>query len=217
VRVPFADTTLALLPPTVDPLGAVFLTDNLATGYEALRSDMAPGDVVAVVGGGPVGLLTGLAAIALGAAAAVIVEPLESRRRVAAELGLLAVEPSGARAAIDELTDQRGADVVVDAVGGPTPLDLAIELVRPAGSVVSVGLPGESPFPLPVERAFSDELTLRFVVGDSIRRRDELLILLGSGAIDPRPLVSDVVSIDGGPSAYERLASRSALKVVIKL
>jgi threonine dehydrogenase-like Zn-dependent dehydrogenase len=215
VRVPFADTTLGTLPATVDPLAAVFVTDNLATGYEAVRRAMSPGDIVAVVGGGPVGLLAGMSGVALGAAVVVVVEPLEPRRRLAEDIGLLSAEPSDARSVIDELTDGRGADVVVDAVGGDTPLDLAISLVRPAGSVMSVGLPAGSTYRLPVERAFIDELGLQFVVGDAIRRRDELLVLLASGAIDPLPLVSEVVPLDAAAAAYDRLIARDAVKVVL--
>lgn len=214
VRVPFADTVLWSVPPDVPLDAAVFLGDTLATGYAAVqRCALRPGDTVAVLGGGPVGQLAALAAQASGAGVVVLVEPVAARRALAA--GAVAVPPDGARAALDRVTDGRGADAVIDAVGGAGGLDAAFALVRRRGSIVSVGVPSAPGWSLPVARAFTEELSLDFAVGDLMRDGDPLLALLRSGVLDPRVLVSETVGLDGVPDAYRAMAERRTLKALI--
>lgn len=216
VRVPHADTVLYPVPDGVGADAAVFLADALATGYAAVRrSGTTPGDTVAVVGGGPVGQLTSLAAQACGAGVVLLVEPVAARRELAAAEGALGADPDGARELVEQVTDGRGADVVVDAIGGPRGLDTAFALVRRRGTVVSVGVPTDPSWPLPADRAFGDELTLRFVIGDLMRDADELVGLLRSGAIDPTVVASEVVGLDDVPDAYRRMADRRTLKSLI--
>lgn len=216
VRVPFADTTLRPVPAGVPPDAAVFLGDTLATGYAAIdRARITPGDTVAVLGGGPVGQLTSLAAQALGAGVVVLVEPVGTRRELASGQGAVTAEPETARTVIDRVSDGRGADVVVDAVGGPRALDTSFALVRRRGAVISVGVHRDLGWSLPVARAFADELTLRFVVGDAMRDGDALLALVRSGAIDPTVVATDTVRLDGAPDAYRRMADRRTLKTLI--
>ncbi|HEY0447805.1 alcohol dehydrogenase catalytic domain-containing protein [Actinophytocola sp.] len=216
VRVPHADTVLHPVPPGVALDAAIFLGDTLATGYAAVRrAAPCPGDTVAVVGGGPVGQLTSLAAQACGAGVVVLVEPVAERRDLAAREGALGTEPDTARELVDRVTDGRGADVVVDAVGGPRGLDTAFGLVRRRGTVVSVGVHADPAWELPVARAFTDELCLRFVVGDLMRDADELVGLLRSGAVDPTVLGADIVQLSDVPEAYRRMARRRSLKSLI--
>ncbi|MDT7551813.1 MAG: alcohol dehydrogenase [Pseudonocardiales bacterium] len=218
VRVPFADTVLRAVPAGIEPDAAVFLGDTLATGYAAVRrAEIGPGDTVAVVGGGPVGQLTSLAAQATGAGTIVVVEPVDTRRALAAEQGALVAEPATARAVVDRVTEGRGADAVVDAVGGPHGLETAFALVRRRGVVVSVGVHTDAAWPLPVSRAFGDELTVRFVIGDLMRDGDALVALLRSGALDPRVVASATVALDGVPQAYRDMATRRSLKTLIAL
>jgi alcohol dehydrogenase len=218
VRVPFADTVLRGVPDGVHPDAAVLLGDTLATGYAAVRrSGIRPGDTVAVVGGGTVGQLTSLAAQACGAGVVVVVEPVEARRVLAATHGALAGDPDRARELVDRVTDGRGADAVVDAVGGARGLDTAFGLVRRRGAVVSVGVHPDPTWGLPVGRAFGDELTLRFVIGNLMRDADELVGLLRAGAIDPTVVVSETVTLDDAPGAYRRMADRHTLKSLIAL
>ncbi len=218
VRVPYADTVLRAVPDGVAPDAAVFLGDTLATGFAAVRrARVRPGDTVAVVGGGPVGQLTSLAAQAMGAGVIVVVEPVAARRALAAEQGAVAATPDTARAEVDAVTDGRGADAVVDAVGAALGLDLAFALVRRRGTVVSVGVHPDAAWPLPVARAFADELTLRFVIGDLMRDGDALVALLLSGALDPRVVASATVGLDGVPRAYQDMATRRSLKTLIAL
>jgi alcohol dehydrogenase len=215
VRVPHADTVLTAVPEGVPLDAAVFLGDTLATGYAAVRrADLRPGDTVAVIGGGPVGQLVSLAAQACGAGVVVLVEPVEARRALATAQGALGADPDGARALVDRVTGGRGADAVVDAVGGTRGLDTAFALVRRRGTVVSVGV-HTGGWELPAARAFVDELTLRFAVGDLMRDADDLAGLLRSGAVDPTVLVSETVDLDGVPRAYQDMAARRSLKTLI--
>lgn len=216
VRVPFADATLQAVPDGISADRAVFLGDTLATGYAAVRrTSIAPGDTVAVVGGGPVGQLCSLVAQACGAGIVVLVEPVEGRRTLAAAEGAVAAEPDRARDILNTVTDGRGADAVIDAVGGSVGLDLAHGLVRRAGTVVSVGVPASAQWSMPVERAFTDELTLTFAVGDFLRDGPAVTALVRSGMVDPLALRPDTVAIDDAPQAYRAMIDRRTLKALI--
>jgi alcohol dehydrogenase len=218
VRVPFADTVLRPVPAGIGLDAAVFLGDTLATGYAAVRrAGLRPGETVAVLGGGPVGQLASLTAQACGAGAVVVVEPVARRRDLAAAEGALAADPEDARGLVDRLTDGRGADVVLDAVGGPRGLDTAFALVRRRGTVVSVGVHGDPSWPLPVATAFAGELTLSFAIGDVMRDGEELVALVRSGAIAPAVVASEVVALGDVPEAYRRMADRRTLKALIAL
>ncbi|WP_240757776.1 alcohol dehydrogenase catalytic domain-containing protein [Nakamurella flava] len=216
VRVPFADATLQAVPSGVSADRAVFLGDTLATGYAAVRRTGAqPGDTVAVLGGGPVGQLCSLVAQACGAGVVLLVEPVEARRALAAQEGAVAVEPDRARAVLDGLTDGRGADAVVDAVGGRVGLDMAFGLVRRAGTVVSVGVPASTEWAMPVERAFVDELTVGFAVGNYLRDGAPVGALVRSGLVDPLALGPLTVGLDEAPEAYRAMIDRRTLKTLI--
>lgn len=218
VRVPHADTVLRSVPHGVTPGAAVFLGDTLATGYAAVqRCHIRPGDTVVVVGGGPVGQLTSLAAQACGAGVVVVIEPVDTRRVLAADQGALGTDPDGARSLVEQVTDGRGADAVVDAIGGARGLDTAFALVRRRGTIVSVGVHTDPGWSLPVARAFADELTLRFVIGNMMRDGDDLTGLLLSGAIDPTVVVSETVGLDDVPKAYERMAERRSIKSLVTM
>jgi threonine dehydrogenase-like Zn-dependent dehydrogenase len=216
VRVPYADTVLRPVPAGISVDAAVFFGDTLATGYAAVRrADLEPGETVAVVGGGPVGQLTSLVAQACGAGVVVLVEPVAARRDLAAGEGALAVAPDDARALVDRVTDGRGADRVIDAIGGAPGLETAFALVRRRGTVVSVGVHAGPTWPLPVARAFTDELCLRFAVGDLMRDGDALAGLVRSGAVDPTVVASETVPLADASDAYRRMADRRTLKSLI--
>ncbi|TCK21431.1 alcohol dehydrogenase catalytic domain-containing protein [Pseudonocardia endophytica] len=218
VRVPFADTVLRAVPDGVSLDAAVFLGDTLATGYAAVqRAELRPGDTVVVIGGGPVGQLTSLAAQACSAGVVVLVEPVTARRELAATEGAVVAGPDDARRVVDDLTDGRGADAVVDAIGGPRGLETAFSLIRRRGSVVSVGVHTDASWPLPVDRAFADELTVRFAIGDLMRDAEQLTALVRSGAIDPTVVASETVALDQAPDAYRRMSERHTLKSLLTL
>ena len=139
VRVPNADRVLARLPETIPDEAGVFLSDNLPTGYDAIeRGEVAAGDVVCVVGLGAVGLMAVMCALRVGAEV-VAVDGIETRRRLAAEIGASPASPDEAAAAVGAATGGLGADVVVEAAGSPGALDAALRLARGRGVVSVVG------------------------------------------------------------------------------
>jgi threonine dehydrogenase-like Zn-dependent dehydrogenase len=115
------------------------------------------------------------------------------------------------------LTDGRGADVVVEAVGNPIGLDSALAAVRRAGTVVSVGAHTEPTWPLALAATFAAELTLRFAIGDPIRARRALLPLLAAGVLDPTFVVSHELTLRQATDGYALLRDRRATKVILSI
>ncbi|MEU6125231.1 alcohol dehydrogenase family protein [Streptomyces sp. NPDC047123] len=217
VRVPFADTVLFPIPDDVDDERALFVGDVLATGYAcAVGAEVRPGDTVAVVGCGPVGLLAVEAAWALGAARVLAVDPLESRRKLAAERGAHPVPASpDVPAHIAELTDGRGADAVLEAVGTDAALLSALHVVRPRGAVCAVGAHAADAMPMPTRLAFAKEITLRFAVGDPISDFEPLMNLVRGGRVDPTFLVSHRLPLSEAAEGFRLFDSGAASKVVL--
>ncbi len=217
IRVPHADAVLCPVPPHCSPEAAVFVGDTLACGFAAAeRGELRPGETVAIVGGGTVGQMASLACQTLGAATVIVTDRLPARLQVAADNGAVTATPTDAGAIIAELTDGRGADLAIDAVGGQAPLLAACDLVRRRGRIVSVGAHFDATLPYPIAKAFADELTLSCAIGDSIRLRDRIFPLLSAGVLDPTVVVTDTVSLEGVPEAYRRMAAHDELKVLIR-
>jgi 2-desacetyl-2-hydroxyethyl bacteriochlorophyllide A dehydrogenase len=216
VRVPHADVVLSRIPAGISDEQALFAGDVLATGYASVsEAGTAPGDTVAIVGGGPVGLCAAMSARFFGAHDVVVVDPDRRRRDFAESLGFRAAPPADAAVGTKALTSGRGADVVVEAVGADASLLLAIDLVRARGVVVAVGAHHSTAMPFPSGNAFAKELTLRFVVGDPISTGAELLGLISDGRLDATPIVSHRLPLDEAALGYRLFASREATKVVL--
>ena len=218
VRVPFADSTLHRVPKSCSDEAAILVGDNLATGWAAVeRASVAPGDVVAVIGGGAVGQLTSLSAQAAGAGAVVLIEPSLPRRQFAAAHGAIAASPDDAWAAIEELTDGEGADVVIEAVGAGKVFSGAFDLVRRRGRIVSVGAHPSPEWPIPLADCFTRELTIGFAIGDSIRLRPQLLRMISTGILDPTVVIDKRVNFDTIVAAYDDLKAQKNMKTVLVL
>lgn len=218
LRVPRGDVVLQLLPQSVSDEVGIFFGDVLATAYAAVgRANLFPGDTVAIIGGGPVGLVTSMIAQARGAGPVMLVEPLEARRAIATGLGAFAVDPVDALALVRTLTNGRGADAVIDAVGGALGLDASFGLVRKRGTVVSVGVHHETTWDFPVRRSFTDELTVSFAIGDSMRDRDHFTALVTTGLVDLDAVVTEVVPFGDAVGAYADLLDQRAMKIVLAL
>jgi threonine dehydrogenase-like Zn-dependent dehydrogenase len=218
VRVPNASVVLCPLPPGCAPDRALFVGDTLATGYAAVeRGGVSAGDTVVILGGGAVGQMASLACQAVGAAVVIVVDLVADRRALAAAQGALSAAPDDVESLVRRVTAGRGADVAVDAVGGARVLDAALTLVRPRGTVVSVGAHFDASFALPVRRAFAEELTVSFAIGDAMRLRDRLLPLVATGVIDPTVVVTERVGLSDVPAAYERFARHEAVKILIDM
>ncbi|MFD3573122.1 zinc-dependent alcohol dehydrogenase family protein [Streptomyces sp. NPDC058644] len=145
-RVPFADTSTHVLPEQVTDETALMLADILPTSYEVgvLNGEVTPGDVVVVVGAGPIGLAAILTARLFSPSRVIAVDPAPQRREMAAHHGAhLTLEPaSGVVDRIAGLTDGLGADVAIEAVGIPDTFELCTRLIRPGGRVANVGVHG---------------------------------------------------------------------------
>jgi threonine dehydrogenase-like Zn-dependent dehydrogenase len=216
VRVPYADVVLAATPDDVTDEQALFVGDVLTTGYAAARTaDITPGDVVAVVGAGPVGLLAAMCAAMLGAAQVVIADPEPVRRRHAASFGIAAVCPDELGTLVRAMTGGRGAPAVIEAVGTDAALRCALETAGPRATVSTVGAHHATGMPFPTGLAFARELTVRFTVGDPITLRDQVLALVRSGRINPSRIVSHRLDLAQAPTGYALIDAREAAKVVL--
>lgn len=216
VRVPFADVALQQLSGGIEWDDALFLGDILATGYSAARrAGFRPGATVAVVGGGPVGQMAAQCAQACGAGPVVVIEPVAERRELAERSGSLSAEPEAARALIDELTDGRGADAAIEAVGGLIGLDTGLSALRRRGTLVSVGVQSSESWQMPVARAFVDEITVSFAVGNAIRDRDEIADLLRAGLLEPAVVIDRRLGIDDAADGYQAMIDRRCVKAVL--
>src|SRR6266480_573773 len=165
MRVPEADLTLRKMPE--DGLGdedILFVGDILTTGYDAVRkANMQPGDIVAVVGCGPVGLCTVMSARALGAGRVVAIDTVADRLKIAEGLGAIPVDPSETDAddVVLDLTEWRGADVVVDAVGSESALKACFPLVRMGGTISLPGMYVEDAAPVPIGDMWLKNITIQ--------------------------------------------------------
>jgi len=215
VRVPLAERALRVLPDEVPDEAAVFLADILPTGFAAVtRAGVSAGDIVAVVGCGPVGLMAILCAVHLGADV-IAIDGIDTRRELAETLGARAVDVSAAADAVSQTTEGLGADVVVEAAGVPAALDSSLRLARGRGTVSVVGAHFEPDYPLDNALMFERELTLRFAIGDPTADAGPLLDLVATGTIDPAQVITHRMPLAEAGEAYRLFDSREATKVVL--
>lgn len=214
VRVPFADSTCRVVGDSIPDEAAVFLSDALATAYYCVdRGDVAVGAVVAVVGCGPIGLLTVMLARVFGARTVYAFDEVPLRLEVAVRLGAVAPRADGLSGGA---LAEGGADVVCETAGSPSALARAFALVRPGGTISSVGVYPEPSIPFPIARAFTNGLTFRTGVCPVHSYIDRTLALLAAGTIDPAALVTHMFGLDDLPSALETASGvEDALKVVV--
>jgi 2-desacetyl-2-hydroxyethyl bacteriochlorophyllide A dehydrogenase len=217
VLVPRANLTLRPVPEGISDDAALFAGDVMGTGYHAVVSaGLVPGDSVAVVGLGPVGLCAVQVARAAGAARVIAIDQVPDRLETARSFGATPVHltEQDPRAAVKEATEGRGVDVCVDAVGHPDALDLACRLARKAGTVSVVGVYAER-IELHMGVVWIKALSMRTGHANVIAHVDPVLAMMSAGVLDPSPLVSRHMSLDQAPEAYEAYANREALKIVL--
>ncbi|HSL15175.1 MAG TPA: alcohol dehydrogenase catalytic domain-containing protein [Actinomycetota bacterium] len=219
VRVPHADVNLLRVPGDVPDERAVFLGDVLTTGvYAAGSAGVGEGDVVAVVGAGPVGFFVAQAAKMLGAAEVVVLDTEPDRLAVAERVGASVVNVSErhAQMALADRTEGRGADVAIEAVGSADAFDVAVDVVRRGGVVVVVGMfTGES-IEIPAGVFWARALDVRFAGICPVHAWwERALEAVRSKAIVPDPIVSHRLPLDDAPNGYELFDSRRATKVLL--
>jgi threonine dehydrogenase-like Zn-dependent dehydrogenase len=215
--IPYADLTLRKVPEGMSAEVALFAGDVMGTGYHAVaHAGMKAGDTVCVLGLGPVGLCAVQAAVAGGATQVFAVDSVEERLELARRFGATPVHltEGNPKAEVRGATGGRGADVVIEAVGAPAAVDAAISLARNAGTVSGIGVQvGKAEVNLGL--AWLKGLDLRLGLANVIAHVDPVLALLGSGKLDPTPLVSHHMKLDDVAEAYALFDRREALKIVL--
>jgi alcohol dehydrogenase len=220
VRVPFADTSTYPIPEHVSDETALMLADILPTAYEVgvMRGCVAPGDAVAIVGAGPIGLAAVLTARLFSPSKIIVLDPAPARREAAKACGADVVfgDADHARAELPELTDGLGADVAIEAVGVPETFELCTDLVRPGGHVANIGVHGKSAT-FHLETLWTRNVTVTTGLVDTYST-SRLLRMVASGQIDTRGLVTHRFGLDEMQEAYDvfgRAQETGALKVAL--
>jgi alcohol dehydrogenase len=220
VRVPYADTSLHVLPDAISDEDAVLFADIMPTSYEVgvLAGQVGPGDCVVIVGAGPIGLAALLTAQLFSPSRTVVVDPAASRRGIAKQLGadVVLAPDEGVEDTVLSATDGLGADVAIEAVGSPGTFEACVELVRPGGRVANVGVHGASAT-LHLERVWIRDLTVTTGLVDTTST-PLLLRLLGDGRLATTGLVSHRFGLDEIQAAYDvfsRPGESDAVKVVL--
>lgn len=221
-RVPFGDLSAHLLPAHVGDDAAVMLADILPTSYEVgvLAGRVRPGDVVVIVGAGPIGLAAVMTAGLFSPSRIVVVDPAGSRRDAAKRIGAdVALDPASDDVAelVSSLTNGLGADVAMEAVGVPETFELCTTLVRPGGHVANIGVHGSSAT-LHLESLWSKDVTITTGLVDT-STTPTLLRLLADGQLDPSPLLTHRFGLDQMEEAYDTFAhpdDTGSLKVLLE-
>jgi alcohol dehydrogenase len=221
-RVPFADNSVYKVPEQLSNEQVLFLADILPTSYEVgvLNGKVSPGDVVAIVGAGPIGLAAILTAKLYTPGRIVAIDLADSRLEGARRFGAddtINNSRDDAVAAVMELTDGLGADVAFEAVGVPQTFELATELIRAGGHVANIGVHGHSAA-LHLEKLWIRDVTITTGLVDTFSI-PPLLRLIASGRLDPSLFVTHRFALDDTMAAYDTFADATktnALKVVLQ-
>jgi 2-desacetyl-2-hydroxyethyl bacteriochlorophyllide A dehydrogenase len=218
VLVPHANLTLRRVPEGMSDEVALFAGDVMGTGWHAVdQAELRPGDSVAVLGLGPVGLCAVQAAKAAGAAKVIAIDTVADRLALAESFGAEAVHltEGDPRAAVKAATDGRGVDAAIDAVGHPDALELAFRVTRKAGIVSAIGVYAER-VEVHMGIVWIKALTLKTGYANVIGHVDRVLAMLDAGVLDPRPIVTHHMRLEDAAEAYAVYDRREALKIVMK-
>ena len=216
--VPNADLVLRRLPDGMEDEVALFAGDVMGTGYHAVvAAGVRPGDGVAVLGLGPVGLCAVQAARAVGAATVLGVDTVPARLQMAESFGARPVHltDDDPRAAARDATEGRGVDVCVDAVGDPRALELALRVTRKCGTVQAIGVYAER-CEVHMGLLWIKALTLRSGHANVLGHVDSVLAMMSAGLLDPSELVTHRMDLADAPEAYALYDRREALKIVLR-
>jgi 2-desacetyl-2-hydroxyethyl bacteriochlorophyllide A dehydrogenase len=219
VVVPLADHSMELIPEGMTDEQAIFVGDILATGFFAAeRAEIEPGDVVAVIGAGPVGLMATMCAQLFGPSRVFVVDMVDSRLEVAQELGGIPINASHAHPAqtIERLTGGIGADSSIEAVGAASSVDTAIQCVRGGGTISMVGVPSEFTGDFPYYHMWEKSLTFRSGRCNVQKYMRPLLDLIAAGRLKPDLIISHRMKLDDAEEAYRMFDAREATKIVLR-
>ncbi len=219
LAVPRADDNLRLVPDGIGPEQAVLLTDILPTGYLGARNaEIRPGQDVAVIGCGPVGLMAVMCAQLFGPARVFALDSVPERLDAAARLGAIACDVSrDAPAEVVEATDGLGPHAVIEAVGADATLQTALGLVRRGGVVSAVGVNVNMALPFPMGLALIKGLTFRIGICPVPLFWEPLVPLVAGGRLRPEFVFTHRLPLSKGDAAYALFAGRrdGVLKVLL--
>ncbi|MGA9174522.1 MAG: zinc-dependent alcohol dehydrogenase family protein, partial [Thermoactinomyces sp.] len=220
VRIPYADTSMYHIPPGCDEEGLVMLSDIFPTSLEigVVNGEVSPGDVVAIVGAGPVGMSTLLTAQLYSPAEIIMIDLDDNRLEQSKKLGATKTINSSEGNAVEqvmELTDGKGVDVAIEAVGFPVTFDICQQILKPGGRLANVGVHGK-PVDLHLEQLWirNVKITTGLV---STSTTPMLLKTVHSGKIKPQQLITHRFPLDQIMQAYEvfrNAAKEKAMKVI---
>jgi alcohol dehydrogenase len=221
-RVPFADNSVYKFPDTLGDEQVLFLADILPTAFEVgvLNGAIKPGDVVAIIGAGPVGLSAILTATLYTPGRIVSIDLADSRLESALRFGADITINNGREdplAVVMEMTDGLGVDVALEAVGVPQTFELATALIRPGGRVANIGVHGRSAT-LHLETLWTRDVTITTGLVDTFSI-PQLLRLILTGRLDPSLFATHHYPLDDTMAAYDTFADAAntgALKVVLQ-
>jgi len=223
IRVPNADLNLKTLDGALSGLSdeeALLAGDVMTTGfYGAALADISGDDVVAVLGGGPVGLFCAIACRRAGAGRVIVLDTDPKRAKFATDvMGLDSLHLKGDEPedAVKETTGGALPDVTVDAVGSIEGFKTALRCVRDGGRVVVLGVYGPERYEMPMGMIWIRGLDLRFAGMANVHAHwNDALLSVGKGEIDPAPAITHRLPLEEAEQGYELFRSREALKVVL--
>ena len=221
-RVPFADTSVYKVPEALSDEQVLFLADILPTAFEVgvIAGRVQPGDTVAIVGAGPIGLAAIVTAKLLTPGTIVAIDLADSRLEKARAFGADVTINNGTQNAVEQvmaLTGGLGADVAIEAVGVPATFELCAELIRPGGRVANVGVHGHSAT-LHLEKLWIRDVTITTGLVDT-NTTARLMKLIAEGRLDPLPFATHRYPLSSVMKAYDTFAAAAetdALKVVLE-
>jgi alcohol dehydrogenase len=221
VRIPQADLSLYHIPDGADEEALVMLSDILPTGFECgvLNGQVQPGDTVAIVGAGPVGLAALLTAQFYSPSEIIMVDLDDNRLDVAQNFGATKVVNSSDGRAVEKvmnMTGKAGVDVAIEAVGIPPTFQICQEIVKAGGHIANVGVHGKT-VELHLETLWAHNITLTTRLVDTVTT-PMLLKVVQSGKIQPKQLITHHFLLEDILSAYQvfgNAAKEKALKVIL--
>ncbi len=221
VRIPYADFSLYPMPEGADEAALVMLSDILPTGFECgvLNGKVQPGNTVAIVGSGPIGLAALLTAQFYSPAQIIMIDLDNNRLEVARRFGATAVVNSTDGNAVNtimKMTSGCGVDTAIEAVGIPATFELCEKIVAPGGVIANIGVHGTK-VDLHLENLWDRNITITTRLVDTVST-PMLLNSLCSHKIDPTLLITHHFKLDHILDAYETFghaADTRSLKVLI--
>jgi len=222
VRIPHADSSLYPIPEGADEEALVMLSDILPTAFECgvLNGKVQPGNVIAIVGSGPIGLAALLTAQFYSPAEIIMIDLDDNRLEVAKRFGATSTVNSSdgkAAEAIMKMTGKRGVDTAIEAVGIPATFELCEQIIAPGGTIANIGVHGKK-VDLHLEQLWDRNISITTRLVDTVST-PMLLKILGSKKIDPQKLITHRFKLDDILNAYETFgdaAKTKALKVILE-